>query len=35
VNDWQAWLRMVLEDMLVLDAATLYVRPNTCRCCAR
>lgn len=28
VNDWQTWLRMVLEDMLVIDAATIYPRPN-------
>lgn len=27
-NDWQAWLRMVLEDMLVIDAATIYPRPT-------
>jgi hypothetical protein len=25
-HDWQTWLRMVLEDMLVLDAATIYPR---------
>jgi hypothetical protein len=27
-NDWQTWLRMVLEDMLVIDAATVYPRPT-------
>lgn len=25
-HDWQTWLRMVLEDMLVIDAATLFPR---------
>jgi len=25
-NDWETWLRMLLEDMLVIDAATLYPR---------
>lgn len=25
-NDWETWLRMVVEDMLVIDAATLYPR---------
>ncbi|GIK83029.1 MAG: hypothetical protein BroJett024_41340 [Alphaproteobacteria bacterium] len=25
-HDWDAWLRMLLEDMLVIDAATLYPR---------
>jgi hypothetical protein len=28
LNDWQTWLRMVLEDMLVIDAATIYPRPT-------
>ncbi len=27
-HDWQTWLRMVLEDMLVLDAACLYPVKN-------
>jgi hypothetical protein len=27
-HDFQTWLRMVLEDMLVLDAATLYPQKN-------
>jgi len=27
-NDWQTWLRALLEDMLVIDAATLYPRRN-------
>lgn len=27
-HDWDTWLRMVLEDMLVIDAATLYPRPT-------
>ena len=26
VHDWEQWSRMLLEDMLVIDAATLYVR---------
>lgn len=26
VNFWEAWLRMILEDLLVLDAPTLHVR---------
>ncbi len=26
IHDWQAWLRMILEDMFVLDAATVYTR---------
>jgi hypothetical protein len=25
-HDWQDWLRMVLEDMLVIDAPTIYLR---------
>lgn len=25
-HDWQTWLRAVLEDMLVIDAATIYPR---------
>ena len=25
-HDWQTWLRMMVEDMLVLDAATIYPR---------
>jgi hypothetical protein len=25
-HDWQTWLRMLAEDMLVLDAATIYPR---------
>lgn len=25
-NDWETWLRMILEDMLVIDATTLYPR---------
>ena len=25
-HDWQTWLRMLIEDMLVLDAATIYPR---------
>lgn len=25
-HNWQTWLRMMLEDMLVLDAATIYPR---------
>lgn len=25
-HDWQTWLRMLVEDMLVLDAATIYPR---------
>jgi len=25
-HSWDAWLRMLVEDMLVIDAATLYVR---------
>lgn len=28
VNDWDTWLRMVLEDLLVLDAPAIYARPN-------
>jgi hypothetical protein len=27
-HDWQTWLRMLLEDMLVIDAATVYPRPT-------
>ena len=27
-HDWEAWLRMVLEDLLVLDAPAIYPRPN-------
>lgn len=27
-HDWNTWLRLILEDMLVIDAATVYVRPN-------
>lgn len=26
VHDWAQWLRMILEDMLVIDAATIYRR---------
>lgn len=26
MNDWETWLRMLLEDMLVIDAATIYPR---------
>ena len=25
-NDWSTWLRMMMEDMLVIDAATIYPR---------
>lgn len=25
-HNWQTWLRMIMEDMLVIDAATLYPR---------
>lgn len=27
-NDWSQWLRMILEDSLVLDAVAVYRRPN-------
>ncbi|MHB8668929.1 MAG: phage portal protein, partial [Burkholderiales bacterium] len=27
-HSWEIWLRMLLEDMLVIDAATIYPRPN-------
>ena len=27
-HTWAEWLRMITEDLLVIDAATLYVRPN-------
>lgn len=27
-HDWDTWLRMILEDMLVCDAATIYPRPT-------
>jgi len=27
-HSWDDWLRMLLEDLLVLDAPTLYVRPT-------
>lgn len=27
-HDWNTWLRMIIEDMLVIDAATIYPRPN-------
>ena len=27
-HSWDDWLRMLLEDMLVIDAATLYARPT-------
>ncbi len=27
-NDWETWLRAVLEDMFVIDAATVYPRMN-------
>jgi len=27
-NNWSAWLRMLVEDMLVIDAPAIYVRPN-------
>jgi hypothetical protein len=27
-HPWQTWLRMLLEDMLVIDAATIYPRLN-------
>jgi hypothetical protein len=28
LNDWDTWLRMLIEDLLVIDAATIYLRPN-------
>lgn len=28
VHRWNQWLRMLLEDMFVIDAATIYPRPN-------
>lgn len=28
-NDWESWLRMIFEDMLVIDAATIYPRMST------
>ena len=27
-HTWAEWLRMLVEDLLVIDAPTLYVRPN-------
>lgn len=27
-NDWDTWLRALLEDMLVIDAPTIYPRPT-------
>jgi len=27
-HDWHDWLRMLLEEMLVIDAAAIYPRPN-------
>jgi hypothetical protein len=27
-HDWHDWLRMLLEEMLVIDAATIYPRPT-------
>jgi len=27
-HDWTTWLRMLLEDLFVLDAPTVYVRPT-------
>ena len=27
-HDWHDWLRMLIEEMLVTDAATIYPRPN-------
>lgn len=27
-HDWETWLRMLLEEMLVIDAATVYPRPT-------
>lgn len=27
-HNWTTWLRMLLEDMLVIDAATIYPRPT-------
>jgi hypothetical protein len=27
-HDWDTWLRMVMEDLFVIDAATVYVRRN-------
>lgn len=27
-NNWTDWLRMMLEDMFVVDAASIYVRPT-------
>lgn len=27
-HDWETWLRMVLEDLLVIDAPTIYPRMN-------
>lgn len=28
MHDWQDWLRMLLEENMVTDAATIYPRPN-------
>lgn len=28
VHDWDTWLRLLLEDLFVLDAPAVYVRPN-------
>jgi len=27
-HDWDGWLRMLLEDLFVIDAPTLYIRPT-------
>jgi hypothetical protein len=27
-HTWEAWLRMLIEEMYVTDAATIYLRPN-------
>lgn len=27
-HDWDTWLRMLLEDLFVIDAPTLYIRPT-------
>lgn len=27
-NDWETWLRIVVEDLLVIDAPTIYPRPT-------
>ena len=29
VHTWSQWLRMLIEDMLVIDAATVYMAPST------